>query len=58
MHQYVQNTFENDLKVTANDQVHAHIGDGNQLPYTLHPRGLEAKIPSFYIYDQTLGKEF
>ena len=50
MPQCTQNTFKNDLKMAANGQFRAAYRRREPAYVSVGPRGLEAKIQSFYVW--------
>ena len=52
MPQCVENTFKNDLKMAPNGQFRAAYR--RREPASVRPRGLDAKIQSFYIWQNTV----
>ena len=50
MPQCMQNTFKNDLKMSANDQFRATHLRREPAYVTVRPRGLQVKMQSFYIW--------
>ena len=54
MHQNVQNTSKNDLKMAENGQFHAAYRRQEPAYVSVRPRGLEAKILSFYIWQNVV----
>ena len=58
MPQCVQNTFKNDLKMTANGQFRATYRRREPAYVSVRPRGLQVKISNPFTYDKTLWTFF